>query len=151
MVARPAWHCTRASGQEGPVGTAVAVAAAVGVRSCGDGEEEGKGEKSERGAEEKAARLSRRQKETGGDMEGNADLLTIPGVGPKNLRKLVEKGFTGMAELKQFYKDKVFFFELLVLVLLCKNVVVSKLFFFFWGGVQFVVWLLCLKWWFGGF
>ncbi|KAG5233209.1 P-loop containing nucleoside triphosphate hydrolases superfamily [Salix suchowensis] len=106
MVARPAWHCTRASGQEGPVGTAVAVAAAEGVRSCGDGEEEGKGEKSERGAEEKAARLSRRQKETGGDMEGNADLLTIPGVGPKNLRKLVEKGFTGMAELKQFYKDK---------------------------------------------
>ncbi|KAF9670620.1 hypothetical protein SADUNF_Sadunf13G0087800 [Salix dunnii] len=106
MVARPAWHCTRASGQEGPVGTAVAVAAAEGVRSCGDGEEEGKGEKSERGAEEKAARLSRRQKETGGDMEGNADLLTIPGVGPKNLRKLVEKGFTGMAELKQFYKNK---------------------------------------------
>ncbi|KAG6751084.1 hypothetical protein POTOM_045601 [Populus tomentosa] len=103
VVARPAWHCTVASGQEGPFGTAVAAADAEGVRSSGDGEEEGKGEK---GAEERAARLSRRQKRTGGDMEGNADLLTIPGVGPKNLRKLVEKGFTGMAELKQFYKDK---------------------------------------------
>ena len=110
MVARPAWHCTVASGQEGPFGTAAAAADAEGVRSSGDGEEEGKGEKSEKGAEEKAARLSRRQKRTGGDMEGNADLLTIPGVGPKNLRKLVEKGFTGMAELKQFYKDKVMVF-----------------------------------------
>jgi predicted flap endonuclease-1-like 5' DNA nuclease len=96
-----------AGGQEGSVVTAAALAAGEGVRSSGDGDEEGKGEKIEKGAEEKAARLSRRQKGTGGDMEGNADLLIIPGVGPKNLRKLVEKGFTGMAELKQFYKDKV--------------------------------------------
>uniref|UniRef100_A0A6M2EJZ5 Deoxynucleoside kinase domain-containing protein n=1 Tax=Populus davidiana TaxID=266767 RepID=A0A6M2EJZ5_9ROSI len=106
VVARPAWYCTVPGGQEGPVVTAAALAAGEGVRSSGDGDEEGKGEKSEKGAEEKAARLSRRQKGTGGDMEGNADLLIIPGVGPKNLRKLVEKGFTGMAELKQFYKDK---------------------------------------------
>lgn len=37
----------------------------------------------------------------------NPDLLTIPGVGPRNLRKLVEKGFEGVAQLKQLYKDKV--------------------------------------------
>ncbi|KAH6777552.1 glutamate-cysteine ligase [Perilla frutescens var. frutescens] len=38
---------------------------------------------------------------------GNLDLLTIPGVGQRNLRKLVEKGFEGVAQLKQLYKDKV--------------------------------------------
>lgn len=38
----------------------------------------------------------------------NPDLLTIPGVGPRNLRKLVEKGFDGVAQLKQLYKDKFF-------------------------------------------
>ncbi|XP_047958181.1 uncharacterized protein LOC125203782 [Salvia hispanica] len=37
---------------------------------------------------------------------GNPDLLTIPGVGPRNLRKLVDKGFDGVAQLKQLYKDK---------------------------------------------
>ncbi|KAI7739414.1 hypothetical protein M8C21_010757 [Ambrosia artemisiifolia] len=41
-------------------------------------------------------------------MAGNPDLLTIPGVGPRNLRKLVEKGIMGVAELKQVYKDKFF-------------------------------------------
>ncbi|GER37831.1 deoxycytidine kinase [Striga asiatica] len=39
---------------------------------------------------------------------GSPDLLTIPGVGPRNLRKLVEKGFEGVAQLKQLYKDKFF-------------------------------------------
>jgi hypothetical protein len=34
--------------------------------------------------------------------------MEIPGVGPRNLRKLVEKGIGGVAELKQSYKDKVF-------------------------------------------
>uniref|UniRef100_A0A2N9I828 Uncharacterized protein n=1 Tax=Fagus sylvatica TaxID=28930 RepID=A0A2N9I828_FAGSY len=32
--------------------------------------------------------------------------MEIPGVGPRNLRKLVEKGIGGVAELKQSYKDK---------------------------------------------
>uniref|UniRef100_A0A2N9IHY4 Uncharacterized protein n=1 Tax=Fagus sylvatica TaxID=28930 RepID=A0A2N9IHY4_FAGSY len=32
--------------------------------------------------------------------------MEIPGVGPRNLRKLVEKGIGGVAELKQLYKDK---------------------------------------------
>ena len=40
---------------------------------------------------------------------GNPDLLAIPGVGPRNLRKLVDKGIGGVAELKQLYKDKVIF------------------------------------------
>ncbi|KAE9614136.1 putative phosphotransferase with an alcohol group as acceptor [Lupinus albus] len=36
----------------------------------------------------------------------NPDLLAIPGVGPRNFRKLVQKGIAGVAELKQLYKDK---------------------------------------------
>ncbi|OIV93961.1 hypothetical protein TanjilG_05664 [Lupinus angustifolius] len=36
----------------------------------------------------------------------NPDLLAIPGVGPRNLRKLIQKGIAGVAELKQLYKDK---------------------------------------------
>jgi hypothetical protein len=38
---------------------------------------------------------------------GSGDLLAIPGVGPRNQRKLVEKGFDGVAQLKQLYRDKV--------------------------------------------
>ncbi|KAL8160009.1 hypothetical protein V2J09_001546 [Rumex salicifolius] len=34
------------------------------------------------------------------------DLLSIPGVGPKNLRKLVDYGIGGVADLKQLYRDK---------------------------------------------
>ncbi|KAK6116696.1 hypothetical protein DH2020_049578 [Rehmannia glutinosa] len=55
------------------------------------------------------AKVQRRQRSGGGAAEvGSPDLLTIPGVGPRNLRKLVEKGFEGVAQLKQFYKDKFF-------------------------------------------
>lgn len=58
-------------------------------------------------------RLQRRRSGGGGGGSGGAvpaaspDLLTIPGVGPRNLRKLVDKGFEGVAQLKQLYKDKV--------------------------------------------
>lgn len=38
----------------------------------------------------------------------NPDLLAIPGVGPRNFKKLVQKGIAGVAQLKQLYKDKVF-------------------------------------------
>ena len=38
---------------------------------------------------------------------GSGELLAIPGVGPRNLRKLVDKGFDDVAQLKQFYRDKV--------------------------------------------
>ncbi|KAI4332330.1 hypothetical protein L6164_017250 [Bauhinia variegata] len=60
--------------------------------------------------EEKPLRLSRRHKGTpsSSDIPSNPDLLTIPGVGPRNLRKLVDKGIAGVAELKKLYKDKFF-------------------------------------------
>ncbi|KAL4559217.1 hypothetical protein LXL04_031351 [Taraxacum kok-saghyz] len=56
----------------------------------------------------KSTRLNRRQKSSPPPLlPGNPDLLTIPGVGPRNLRKLVENGIAGVAELKKIYKDKV--------------------------------------------
>ncbi|CAA3017901.1 Hypothetical predicted protein [Olea europaea subsp. europaea] len=64
-----------------------------------------------KGAEERQVRVQRRQRNSGvggGVVVGNPDLLTIPGVGPRNLRKLVEKGFDGVAQLKRLYKDKFF-------------------------------------------
>lgn len=67
------------------------------------------------------ARVQRRQRNGGGGggavVVGNPDLLTIPGVGPRNLRKLVEKGFEGVAQLKQLYKDKVW--RLILLICVC--------------------------------
>ncbi|KAJ9145962.1 hypothetical protein P3X46_028287 [Hevea brasiliensis] len=103
VVSRPAWNHTAAgAGLEGPATPAVSVAEAL--KRCDGGDCE-KQEKNEKGSEETTVRMNRRQR---GSSEGvgNADLLTIPGVGPKNLRKLVEKGLRGMAELKQLYKDK---------------------------------------------
>ncbi|XP_065847157.1 uncharacterized protein [Euphorbia lathyris] len=95
-VGRPAWFCTVA-GKDGSV-TAASATAVEGLKgSDGDGEKEEK--------EEKTVKLNRRQRGSN-EVLSNADLLTIPGVGPKNLRKLVEKGFRGMTELKQLYKDK---------------------------------------------
>jgi hypothetical protein len=50
----------------------------------------------------------------------SVELLGIPGVGPRNLRKLVDNGFEGVAQLKQLYRDKVHllvFRHLLVCVL----------------------------------
>uniref|UniRef100_A0A5B7BTR4 Uncharacterized protein n=1 Tax=Davidia involucrata TaxID=16924 RepID=A0A5B7BTR4_DAVIN len=95
-----------------------------------DGESE-KGLSESAGSEEKPRRLHRRQRvsSTGGGavaaLPGNPDLLTIPGVGPRNLRKLVEKGIGGVGELKQLYKDKAFVFSLT----LCMCVFLSL----FWG------------------
>lgn len=45
----------------------------------------------------------RRQK---GVVAANVDLLMIPGVGPRNLRKLINKGYEEVAQLKKLYKDK---------------------------------------------
>lgn len=61
-------------------------------------------------ASEKSLKLNRRHKGSSSscDLSSNPDLLAIPGVGPRNLRKLVEKGIAGVAELKQLYKDKVY-------------------------------------------
>ncbi|GAV80479.1 dNK domain-containing protein [Cephalotus follicularis] len=70
----------------------------------GDKGQEGKVKSS---AEEKPIRLTRRQK--GAPLlPGNPDLLSIPGVGPRNLRKLVDNGIEAVAQLKQLYKDKFF-------------------------------------------
>lgn len=79
-------------------------------------EEDGAAEdENKRGSEERRGlQRERRCKGSGGGaaaaadlVSGNPDLLTIPGVGLRNLRKLVDKGFGGVAELKQLYKDKV--------------------------------------------
>ncbi|XP_010477523.1 PREDICTED: uncharacterized protein LOC104756611 [Camelina sativa] len=53
----------------------------------------------------KSTRTNRRSN-GGGGLIRNPDLLKIPGVGPRNQRKLVENGIQGVAELKQLYKDK---------------------------------------------
>ncbi|CAL5187319.1 unnamed protein product [Lathyrus oleraceus] len=54
-------------------------------------------------------RLNRRQKvSSSSSPSSNPDLLAIPGVGPRNFRKLVQKGIQGVAQLKQLYKDKFF-------------------------------------------
>lgn len=51
--------------------------------------------------------LERRNRGDNSVNEESVELLAIPGVGPRNLRKLVDKGFQGVAQLKQLYKDKV--------------------------------------------
>ncbi|TYK00425.1 Deoxycytidine kinase [Cucumis melo var. makuwa] len=112
---RPAWLHTDSDGLfsssssvEGLKSSRVSVAGENGGDedefAC-DNDEEG-----EKVLEEKGSKSSRRQKSLagGGVLVGNPDLLTIPGVGPRNLKKLVEKGIAGVAELKQLYKDKFF-------------------------------------------
>ncbi|KAG2710155.1 hypothetical protein I3760_04G012800 [Carya illinoinensis] len=71
------------------------------------------GLEAEKESEEKSSRLSsdgsrRRHMGSTALIIGNPDLLTIPGVGPRNLIKLVEKGIGGVAELKKLYRDKFF-------------------------------------------
>jgi len=50
----------------------------------------------------------RRQRGRSDALAGSGELLAIPGVGPRNLRKLMDKGFDGVAQLKQLYRDKFF-------------------------------------------
>ncbi|KAL8162430.1 hypothetical protein V2J09_013919 [Rumex salicifolius] len=65
-------------------------------------------------AEDKPVKFHRRQR---GSSENGAsscpprcpDLLTIPGVGPRNLRKLVDNGIEGVDELKQIYRKRGYF------------------------------------------
>lgn len=83
-----------------------------------DDEEKGavvKGEKKNRVTQQRAASAGSstvERRPRGGILdaspEGSLELLTIPGVGPRNLRKLVNKGFGGVAQLKQLYIDKVY-------------------------------------------
>uniref|UniRef100_A0A2P2JLE1 Uncharacterized protein MANES_18G103500 n=1 Tax=Rhizophora mucronata TaxID=61149 RepID=A0A2P2JLE1_RHIMU len=98
VAVRPFWYCTVAGTDRPVTAAAAAYASAVEGLKSSDGDKDDE-------KEDKVVRLNRRPKGSG-EMVSNADLLTIPGVGPKNLRKLVEKGFRGMMELKQLYKDK---------------------------------------------
>lgn len=95
-VTRSSW--SHAGTQDGP-GLPAATAAVEDLKSSDGGDDE------QLGNEEKRVRLSRRQRASGGGV-ANPDLLTIPGVGPRNLRKLVDNGIGDVAELKQLYKDK---------------------------------------------
>ncbi|KAL6848809.1 hypothetical protein ACP4OV_021392 [Aristida adscensionis] len=72
------------------------------VRRGGEGpEEEGRGGGGSRAPAERRPR-------GGNAAVGSGELLAIPGVGPRNLRKLVDNGFEGVAQLKQLYRDKFF-------------------------------------------
>ncbi|KAL6180345.1 hypothetical protein ACLB2K_047009 [Fragaria x ananassa] len=114
---RPAWlH----SGSDGSFSVSAAAEASKGLEAEKSLENDGGGDKGledgevEKSSEEKVSKFSsstRRQRTSGGGgsvVAGNPDLLAIPGVGPRNLRKLVEKGIGGVAELKQLYRDKFF-------------------------------------------
>lgn len=61
-------------------------------------------------SEKKPLRLNRRLKGSfhSSGIPSNPDLLAIPGVGLRNLRKLERKGIAGVVELKKLYKDKVY-------------------------------------------
>ncbi|XP_071731358.1 uncharacterized protein [Rutidosis leptorrhynchoides] len=99
------WFCTSANDKARSVS-----ASAVNSEDNSGGESDGD--------DEKPVKFSRRNRGSlgsgagGGNgqmlLPGNPDLLTIPGVGPRNLKKLVENGIGGVAELKKIYKDKFF-------------------------------------------
>ncbi|MQL88316.1 hypothetical protein Taro_020865 [Colocasia esculenta] len=88
--------------------------AALGCSNEGEKEEGGKEVAEEKQQQQSSsstqrARERRQRGASGSGLPvGNFDLLNIPGVGPANLRKLVEKGIGGLAELKQLYKNKFF-------------------------------------------
>ncbi|XP_020102776.1 uncharacterized protein LOC109720227 [Ananas comosus] len=74
-------------------------------------EEEGEEEEEKRSRAPPQRVAERRQRGGGGVSAppvGSLELLAIPGVGPRNLQKLVDKGFQGVAQLKQLYRDKFF-------------------------------------------
>ncbi|CAM0955390.1 unnamed protein product [Alopecurus aequalis] len=73
-------------------------------RRGGDGESE---EEKRRGDGARAV-AERRLRAGNAAAAGSGELLAIPGVGPRNLRKLVDNGFEGVAHLKQLYRDKFF-------------------------------------------
>ncbi|BAS75483.1 Os01g0874100 [Oryza sativa Japonica Group] len=78
------------------------------AKRCGDDDAEEDGEQSVAGGGGSRPVVDRRQRSRGDAAMGSGELLAIPGVGPRNLRKLVDKGFDGVAQLKQLYRDKFF-------------------------------------------
>lgn len=73
-----------------------------------DAEAEAEAEEGRRGG---GSRVPSERRMRGGNAAAavgtSVELLAIPGVGPRNLRKLVDNGFEGVAQLKQLYRDKV--------------------------------------------
>ena len=49
----------------------------------------------------------RLQRRRGTNGQETVDLQMVPGIGPRNMQKLVEKGIGRVSELKQLYRDKV--------------------------------------------
>ncbi|KAH7681037.1 Deoxycytidine kinase protein [Dioscorea alata] len=77
--------------------------------SGSEDEEEGgivEADQRSRSPRQRTSSVRRQRGGSNGPLGRNLELLTIPGVGPRNLRKLVDKGFEGVAQLKQLYKDK---------------------------------------------
>ncbi|KAL5729345.1 hypothetical protein ACHQM5_002315 [Ranunculus cassubicifolius] len=98
-AARSAWFHTKSD-------TATAAAAVTSEGAAEDsGEESGKSVRLQH-RRSRVSPSSASQSHFPGN--GNPDLLAIPGVGPRNLRKLVDKGIGGVADLKQLYRDKFF-------------------------------------------
>ncbi|KAG8389678.1 hypothetical protein BUALT_Bualt01G0003800 [Buddleja alternifolia] len=110
VVVSRAWAGLKESNDYGSIGSGSRRVAwfSTLARNSNNGGEFSVAENAEGDEEER--RVQRRQRGGGGGAAavGSPDLLTIPGVGPRNLRKLVEKGYEGVAELKQLYRDKFF-------------------------------------------
>ncbi|KAF6139408.1 hypothetical protein GIB67_026250 [Kingdonia uniflora] len=107
LASRLAWFHTKSEGEVQAV-----LGAVEGFSGGVTGKDDEESSDDEEKGEEKRLKLqSRRRASTftgSSSQNGNPDLLTIPGVGPRNLRKLVDKGIGGVAELKQLYRDKFF-------------------------------------------
>jgi predicted flap endonuclease-1-like 5' DNA nuclease len=58
-------------------------------------------------ADRRRSLLSRSHSSGHGSQGRIPDLLTVPGIGPRNLEKLMAKGIGKISELKQLYVDKV--------------------------------------------
>jgi len=95
-----AWFCT-ATGDD------VGVSGEEGLAEDVDNEDETNSSSETKAAVKLHRRVRGSSSNGGSQVPASPDLLSIPGVGPRNLRKLVQKGFAGVAELKQLYKDKV--------------------------------------------
>ncbi|CAN6350925.1 unnamed protein product [Urochloa humidicola] len=78
------------------------------ARRGGDGEEAEEEEARRGGGTRAAAERRMRGGGAAAAVGTSVELLAIPGVGPRNLRKLVDNGFEGVAQLKQLYRDKFF-------------------------------------------
>lgn len=105
------------SGAEGMACSVEALA-----RRGGGGESESENEEEE---EKRRGRAGERRLRGGGSAAaaaaaaGSGELLSIPGVGPRNQRKLVDNGFEGVAQLKQLYRDKVRALRVFCTALIC--------------------------------